>query len=92
MLEKATCEGHFSHHRHYFSNSKGWDVQKCVMSQLFKLYDDPTVQDRSFTDGFECMQEKERVWGEEERKMKLRERDSIETYRKCKTDLICFCL
>ena len=33
---------------------------------------------------FECMREKERVLGEEERKMNLRGRESVETNHKCK--------
>jgi len=38
------------------------------------------------------MWEKEEVLGEGEGKLNLRGRESVETYSKCKTDLICLYL
>jgi len=39
------CEGNFSHHKHYFANSNGEDVRKCVSNLVSKFHDDPTVNE-----------------------------------------------
>ena len=43
--KRAPCEEHFSHHKHYITNSNGGDVRKCVLNLVSKLRDDPTVNE-----------------------------------------------
>lgn len=43
--ERATCERYFSHHKHYFVNPEGGDVQKWVPNMFFRFDVDPTINE-----------------------------------------------
>ena len=80
---KLWCEGHFSHLRHYFANSNGENVWKWVLNLVLLFHDDPTVNPFGIVILLRQVwvyTGKERVLREEERKMKLREKRSVEKY------------
>ena len=43
--KKAQCKGHFSHHRHYFTNSNDERVWNWVVNLVIKFHNDPMVNE-----------------------------------------------
>ena len=70
-ISLSACEGHCSLHRHYFTNPNDGDVRKWVPNLVFKVHDDPTV------DEFRILVSLGQIWVYREKKKILREEERV---------------
>jgi len=85
---RVIWERNFSHHKHYITNPNDGDMQKWVPNLMFKFYDNPMVKESDIVFLMGHVWVKEKILGTKEEKTNLRARESVETYRKYKIDLI----